>query len=245
MRLDGRRIVLTGATGGIGQMIAPALLEAGAKVAIVARSGDALENMCSELNGDVMSIVGDVSQAADNDAIAAAVVDKWGGLDVWIANAGISPVVKSAPKMSDADFLSILNVNLIGAFWGARAALRMMGEGGRVIMTSSVLGQRARRGFSAYVASKAGIEGMVRALALDAAPMGITVNAVAPGWFDSPLAEPWMRDKDRADEILSHVPLKRWGQPSDIAGAYTFLASRESDFVTGSVLAVDGGYLLL
>jgi NAD(P)-dependent dehydrogenase (short-subunit alcohol dehydrogenase family) len=245
MRLDGRRIVLTGATGGIGQMIAPALLEAGAKVAIVARSGDALERMCSELNGDVMSIVGDVSEAADNDAIAATVVDKWGGLDVWIANAGISPVVKSAPKMSDADFLNVLNVNLVGAFWGARAALRVMGEGGRVIMTSSVLGQRARRGFSAYVASKAGMEGMVRALALDAAPMGITVNAVAPGWFDSPLAEPWMRDNDLADQILSHVPLKRWGQPSDIAGAYTFLASRESDFVTGSVLAVDGGYLLL
>lgn len=245
MRLDGRRIVLTGATGGIGQMIAPALLEAGAKVAIVARSGDALERMCSELNGDVISIVGDVSEAADNDAIAATVVDKWGGLDVWIANAGISPVVKSAHKMSDADFLNVLNVNLVGAFWGARAALRVMGEGGRVIMTSSVLGQRARRGFSAYVASKAGMEGMVRALALDAAPMGITVNAVAPGWFDSPLAEPWMRDKDLADQILSHVPLKRWGQPSDIAGAYTFLASRESDFVTGSVLAVDGGYLLL
>ena len=245
MRLDGRRIVLTGATGGIGQMIAPALLEAGAKVAIVARSGDALDRMGSELNGDVMSIVGDVSQAADNDAIAATVVDKWGGLDVWIANAGISPVVKSAPKMSDADFLNVLNVNLVGAFWGARAALRVMGEGGRVIMTSSVLGQRARRGFSAYVASKAGMEGMVRALALDAAPMGITVNAVAPGWFDSPLAEPWMRDNDLADQILSHVPLKRWGQPSDIAGAYTFLASRESDFVTGSVLAVDGGYLLL
>jgi NAD(P)-dependent dehydrogenase (short-subunit alcohol dehydrogenase family) len=244
MRLKDRRIVLTGATGGIGRMIAPALVEAGAKLAIVARSGETLEQMCSELQGDVISIVGDVSNAAVNDSIVATVVDRWGGLDVWIANAGISPVVKSAQEMTDEDFLEILNVNLIGAFWGARAALRVMHEGGRVITTSSVLGQRARRGFSAYVTSKAGMEGMVRALALDAAPMGITVNAVALGWFDSPLAEPWMRDARLADQILSHVPLKRWGQPSDITGAFTFLASRESDFVTGSVLSVDGGYLL-
>lgn len=245
MRLDGRRIVLTGATGGIGRMIAPALVDAGAKLALVARSADALAHMCTELNGDVIPIAGDVSTSEFNDSIAATMVDQWGGLDVWIANAGISPVVKVAQKMTDADFLEVLNVNLLGAFWGARAALRVMNDGGRIIMTSSVLGQRARRGFSAYVTSKAGMEGMVRALALDAAPLGVTVNAIAPGWFDSPLAEPWMRDADLADQILSHVPLKRWGQQSDIAGAFTFLASRESDFVTGSVLAVDGGYLLL
>jgi NAD(P)-dependent dehydrogenase (short-subunit alcohol dehydrogenase family) len=245
MNLEGRRIVLTGATGGLGRMIAPALVDAGAQVAIVARSKDVLEQMRSELPGEVLAIVGDVSNAPDNDTIAAQVVDQWGGLDVWIANAGISPVVKDAQKMTDDEFLNVINVNLLGAFWGARAALRVMHEGGRVIMTSSVLGQRARRGFSAYVTSKAGMEGMVRALALDAAPHGITVNAIAPGWFDSPLAEPWMRDARLAEQILSHVPLQRWGQPNDIAGAFTFLASRESDFVTGSVLAVDGGYLLL
>lgn len=245
MNLEGRRIVLTGATGGIGRMIAPALVDAGAHVAIVARSKDVLEQMRSELPGEVLAIVGDVSNPPDNDTIAAQVVDQWGGLDVWIANAGISPVVKDAQKMTDDEFLNVINVNLLGAFWGARAALRVMHEGGRVIMTSSVLGQRARRGFSAYVTSKAGMEGMVRALALDAAPHGITVNAIAPGWFDSPLAEPWMHDARLAEQILSHVPLKRWGQPNDIVGAFAFLASRESDFVTGSVLAVDGGYLLL
>jgi NAD(P)-dependent dehydrogenase (short-subunit alcohol dehydrogenase family) len=245
MNLEGRRIVLTGATGGLGRMIAPALVDAGAQVAIVARSKEVLEKMRSELPGEVMAIVGDVSNAPDNDSIAAQVVNQWGGLDVWIANAGISPVVKDAQKMTDDEFLNVINVNLLGAFWGARAALRVMHEGGRVIMTSSVLGQRARRGFSAYVTSKAGMEGMVRALALDAAPHGITVNAIAPGWFDSPLAEPWMHDARLAEQILSHVPLQRWGQPNDIAGAFVFLASRESDFVTGSVLAVDGGYLLL
>jgi NAD(P)-dependent dehydrogenase (short-subunit alcohol dehydrogenase family) len=225
-------------------MIAPALVAAGAKVALTARSEHALIEMRKELGDSCMTVAADVSDPAMNDAVADQVVREWGGLDVWISNAGISPVVKDARKMTDEDFLSVLNVNLIGAFWGARAALRVLPEGGRVIMTSSVLGQRARRGFSAYVASKAGMEGLVRALALDAAQSGVTVNAIAPGWFDSPLAEPWMRDDALASSILSHVPLRRWGQPSDIAGAYVFLASRESDFITGSVLAVDGGYLL-
>lgn len=244
MNLQGRRIVLTGATGGIGRMLAPGFVAAGAKVALVARSQGPLEEMCAELGDNVTSCVADVSVAEDNEAVVEHVSRLWGGLDVWVANAGISPVVKDAAKMSNEDFLNVLNVNLVGAFWGARAALRVLPEGGRIIMTSSVLGQRARRGFSAYVASKAGMEGMVRALALDGASKGITVNAVAPGWFDSPLAEPWVSDERLAGEILSHVPMKRWGQPDDIVGAYAFLASRDSDFVTGSVLAVDGGYLL-
>lgn len=225
-------------------MLAPALVDAGAKVALVARTRSALEELRDELGGDTMAIVADVSSASENDAVVGEVVESWGGLDVWIANAGVSPVVKDAAKMDDDDFLHVLNVNLVGAFWGARAALRILPEGGRIIMTSSVLGQRARRGFSAYVASKAGMEGLVRALALDGAKRGVTVNAVAPGWFDSPLAEPWMNDERLATEILAHVPAKRWGRAGDITGTYLFLASRESDFVTGSTIAVDGGYLL-
>lgn len=244
MNVVGRRVVLTGATGGIGRMIAPALVAAGARVALVARTQSALEEMRDDLGGDTLAVVADVSNSSENDAVVSEVVESWGGLDVWIANAGVSPVVKDAAKMDDDEFLHVLNVNLVGAFWGARAALRILPEGGRIIMTSSVLGQRARRGFSAYVASKAGMEGLVRALALDGAKRGITVNAVAPGWFDSPLAEPWMNDERLATEILSHVPAKRWGRAGDITGAYLFLASRESDFVTGSTVAVDGGYLL-
>jgi len=244
MNVAGRRVVLTGATGGIGRMLAPAFVAGGAQVALVARTEATLREMRDELGGDTVALVADVANAADNDAVVREVVGTWGGLDVWIANAGVSPVVKDSTKMSDDDFLQVLNVNLVGTFWGARSALRVLPEGGRIIMTSSVLGQRARRGFSAYVASKAGMEGLVRAMALDAATRGVTVNAVAPGWFDSPLAEPWMKDERLAEAILSHVPAKKWGQADDIVGAYLFLASRASDFVTGSTLAVDGGYLL-
>jgi NAD(P)-dependent dehydrogenase (short-subunit alcohol dehydrogenase family) len=139
----------------------------------------------------------------------------------------------------------VLDVNLTGAFLGARAATRAMSEGGRLIFTGSVLGERPRKGLAAYSASKAGVVGMAKALALDLAPAGITVNVVAPGWFDSPLAEGWMNNADLSAAITGHTAQRRWGAPTDLAGAYQFLASDASAFITGTVLSVDGGYLLV
>jgi NAD(P)-dependent dehydrogenase (short-subunit alcohol dehydrogenase family) len=120
-----------------------------------------------------------------------------------------------------------------------------MDSGGRVIFTGSVLGERPAKGLLAYSASKAGLVGLAKSLALDLAPMGITVNIVAPGWFDSPLAEPWKRNPKRSAAILGHTAQNRWGDVADLAGAYEFLASDASAFVTGAVLTVDGGYLLV
>ncbi len=136
-------------------------------------------------------------------------------------------------------------MNLTGAFLGARAAARVMGEGGRLIFTGSVLGERPKKGLTAYSASKAGLTGLAKGLALDLAPAGITVNVVAPGWFDSPLAEGWMNNLELAATITGHTAQRRWGAPTDLAGAYQFLASDASAFVTGTVLNVDGGYLLV
>jgi NAD(P)-dependent dehydrogenase (short-subunit alcohol dehydrogenase family) len=136
-------------------------------------------------------------------------------------------------------------VNLTGAFLGARAAARVMREGGRVIFTGSVLGERPREGLAAYSASKAGLVGLAKALALDLAPAGITVNVVAPGWFDTPLVEPWKHHPELGAGVLAHTALQRWGAPADLVGAYEFLASDASAFVTGTVLTVDGGYLLV
>ena len=116
-----------------------------------------------------------------------------------------------------------------------------MGEGGRIIFTGSVLGERPREGLTAYSASKAGLVGMAKGLALDLAPAGITVNVVAPGWFDSPLANGWKQDAQLAAGILGHTAQGRWGAPADLAGAYQFLASDASSFMTGQVLIVDGG----
>jgi NAD(P)-dependent dehydrogenase (short-subunit alcohol dehydrogenase family) len=139
----------------------------------------------------------------------------------------------------------VVEVNLTGAFLGARAAARVMGEGGRLIFTGSVVGERPRQGLAAYSASKAGLVGLAKALALDLAPAGITVNVVAPGWFDSPLAGGWMSNADLSTAITGHTAQGRWGAPADLAGAYRFLASDASAFVTGTVLSVDGGYLLV
>jgi NAD(P)-dependent dehydrogenase (short-subunit alcohol dehydrogenase family) len=108
-----------------------------------------------------------------------------------------------------------------------------------------VLGERPRKGLSAYSASKAGLVGLAKSLALDLAPAGITVNVVAPGWFDSPLADGWKRNDKISADITDHTALERWGEPADLAGAYRFLASDAASFVTGAVLSIDGGYLLV
>jgi len=120
-----------------------------------------------------------------------------------------------------------------------------MGTGGRLIFTGSVLGERPRVGLAAYSASKAGLVGMAKGLALDLAGAGITVNVVAPGWFDSPLAKGWKDNPRLATGILDHTAQRRWGDATDLAGAYQFLASDAASFVTGTVLSVDGGYLLV
>ena len=123
--------------------------------------------------------------------VADGTVAEWGGVDVWIGNAGISPIVAGPLGTAPQVWRDVIDVNLTGAFLGARAAARVMGDGGRLIFTGSVLGERPLEGLAAYSASKAGLVGMAKGLALDLASSGITVNVVAPGWFDSPLAEPW------------------------------------------------------
>jgi NAD(P)-dependent dehydrogenase (short-subunit alcohol dehydrogenase family) len=120
-----------------------------------------------------------------------------------------------------------------------------MDRGGRVIFTGSVLGERPREGLAAYSASKAGLVGLAKGLALDLAPEGITVNVVAPGWFDSPMAEAWKNNPKLAAGVLDHTAQRRWGDARDLAGAYQFLASDAASFVTGTVVNVDGGYLLV
>jgi NAD(P)-dependent dehydrogenase (short-subunit alcohol dehydrogenase family) len=162
-----------------------------------------------------------------------------------VCNAGISPVVAGPRDTSASVWRRVIDVNLTGAFLGARAAARVMGAGGRLIFTGSVLGERPRQGLAAYSASKAGLVGLAKGLALDLAPSGITVNVVAPGWFDSPLVEGFKRKPELAASITGHTAQKRWGAPEDLTGAYLFLASDAAAFVTGAVITVDGGYLLV
>lgn len=240
----GKRVVITGASRGLGSLLAHAFSSAGASVALVARTACHLESLAADLPGPAIAIVGDVTDEDFNESVADAVVAEWGGLDVWICNAGISPVVAGPREIDLAVWRRVLDVNVTGAFLGSRAAVRVMGRGGRLIFTGSVIGERPRQGLAAYSASKAGLVGMAKSLALDLAPAGITVNVVAPGWFDSPLADGWKQNPALSDAIVGHTAQRRWGAPTDLAGAYQFLASDASAFVTGTVLSVDGGYLL-
>jgi NAD(P)-dependent dehydrogenase (short-subunit alcohol dehydrogenase family) len=241
----GKRVVITGAGRGLGRLLAHAFSQSGARVALVARTETDLKAVADELPGPAIVLGGDVTDADFNEAVADATVTEWGGVDVWICNAGISPIVGGPRQTDPRIWREILDVNLTGAFLGARAAARVMHEGGRLIFTGSVLGERPRAGLTAYSASKAGLVGLAKGLALDLAAAGITVNVVAPGWFDSPLAERWKNSPELEAGVLGHTAQGRWGAAGDLAGAYQFLASDASAFVTGTVLNVDGGYLLV
>lgn len=241
----GKRIVITGAGRGLGAVLAHAFSHAGASVALVARTTADLEAVAAALPGPALVQTGDVTDEDCNEAVADAVVGEWGGLDAWIGNAGISPVVGTPREVGAATWRQIVDVNLTASYLGGRAAARVMAPGGRIVFTGSVLGERPRAGLAAYSAAKAGLVGLTKALALDLAPAGITVNAVAPGWFDSPLTETWQQDPARSGAITGHTALRRWGAPAELTGAYLFLVSDAAAFVTGTVVAVDGGYLLV
>ncbi len=243
--MTGKRVVITGASRGLGRLLAHTFSQGGARVALVARTEVDIKAVAEALPGPSLALAGDVTDGEFNDAVADSTVAEWGGVDVWICNAGISPILAGPRETDPSVWREILDVNLTGAFLGARAAARVMGEGGRLIFTGSVLGERPRAGLTAYSASKAGLVGMAKGLALDLASSGITVNVVAPGWFDSPLAERWKNNAELGAGVLGHTAQKRWGASTDLAGAYQFLASDASAFVTGTVLNVDGGYLLV
>jgi NAD(P)-dependent dehydrogenase (short-subunit alcohol dehydrogenase family) len=241
----GKRVVLTGAGRGLGRLLAHAFSLGGASVTLVARTEKDLKAVADELPGPTLLCCGDVTDGEFNEAVADATVAEWGGVDVWICNAGISPIVAGPRETDPSVWREVIDVNLTGAFLGARAAARVMGPGGRIIFTGSVLGERPREGLAAYSASKAGLVGMAKGLALDLGTSGITVNVVAPGWFDSPLADGWKNNPELAAAVVGHTAQRRWGHATDLAGAYQFLASDAASFVTGTVLNVDGGYLLV
>lgn len=244
MDVKGKRVVITGASRGLGAWLAAAFSGAGASVALIARNEADLEAVAHDLPGPTLVLPADVTDEDANERAVDAVVAEWGGLDVWIGNAGISPVVAGPRDTRAATFRRIVDVNLTAAFLGARAAARVMDEPGRIVFTGSVLGERPRQGLAAYSATKAAIVGLAKGLALDLASQGVTVNVVAPGWFDSPLTESWRNDPAQTEAILDHTAQRRWGQADDLVGAFLFLASDDSAFVTGTVLTVDGGYLL-
>ncbi len=240
--LADRVAIVTGASRGIGRAAARRLAAAGAAVVAAAR-GDHAEAVAGEIRGAggrSVAVSADVTDPRRIDAMVRTALDEYGRVDVLVNNAGIVRD-RLALRMSAADWDAVVATNLTAAFNCARAVLRPMirQRGGRIINVGSVVGRMGNPGQVNYAASKAGLEGFSRALAREVASRGITVNVVAPGMIDTDMTA--KLDESAQAAMLGQIPMGRLGTTEDVAGAICFLASDEAAYVTGHVLAVNGG----
>ena len=244
--LSDRVALVTGAGRGIGAATALALAEAGARVALVDRDGEGAARTADAVGragGAALAVTADVTDAPAIQRAVEAVVAEWGRLDVLVNNAGI---VRDATlgKVTDDDWTATLDVNLRGTMVCTRAALGPMRAAGRgrILSATSVVARMGNYGQTAYAASKAGIIGMTRTWARELGPLGITANAVAPGFIDTEMARGVPEKVMTA--LLGRTAARRLGRPGEVAAVYVFLASDLASFMNGAVVGVDGGLLL-
>jgi len=245
-RLDGRRAIVTGASRGLGAAMARALAEAGADVAGVATGNlDATGAAVRASGRRFVAIREDLTDAEAPARVVARAVESLGGLDILVNNAGIIRR-RDALEFTEDDWDAVIDVNLKAAFFLAQAAARRyveQGLGGKIVNIASMLSWQGGIRVASYTASKSGIVGLTRLLANEWAARGINVNAIAPGYMATDNTAPLRADPARSAEILARIPAGRWGEPTDLDGAVVFLASSASDYVHGTTLAVDGGWL--
>ncbi|MFA6552158.1 MAG: SDR family NAD(P)-dependent oxidoreductase [Candidatus Paceibacterota bacterium] len=237
--------VVTGAAKGIGYGIALTLAKGGANVVLGDLDDSVNENSAREIEKQTKSkclaVKCDVSKKEDVDSLVAKAVEKFGGVDILVNNAGIFPF-KPFMELSENDWDKVLDVNLKSVFLCSQAAAKVMKDGGKIISISSIASFVGFEGLTHYCASKGGINGLTRALALELAPRKINVNAVAPGSISTPGSD-GVSD-DQVKKMNEIIPWKRMGTPEDIAGAVAYLASSGADYVTGQIITVDGGWTL-
>jgi 2-dehydro-3-deoxy-D-gluconate 5-dehydrogenase len=243
--LRGKVAAVTGANTGLGQAMAVALATAGAKVALVGRSAPSeTAARIAALGGESAAVMADLSTADCAVPVIDEVVEKLGWIDILVNNAGIIRR-RDALEFTESDWDAVIDTNLKAPFFLARAAAeRMIARGGgKIINVASLLSFQGGIRVASYTASKSGLAGLTRLLANEWAARGINVNAIVPGYFATNNTEALRSDAGRNREILARIPAGRWGDPTDLSGAVVFLASRASDYVHGTLLPVDGGWL--
>ena len=241
--LDGQVAIVTGSSRGIGLAIAAALSDAGARVGCIARGLDGAVTAANGLSGEARGYACDVTDPEACIASVKQIESELGPVDILVNNAGITRD-NVLVRLKDDDWTSVLDTNLRGAFNFTRAVARgmMKRRGGRIVNISSVVGLTGNRGQANYAASKAGLIGLSKSVALELASRGVLVNVVAPGFIDTDMTAE-LGDATR-DELAEQIPLGRIGDSGDIAGVVRFLVGPASAYMTGQVLVVDGGMVM-
>lgn len=244
-RVEKQVAVVTGGTKGIGKAIALGLAEAGADVAVVSRTPhEEIEASIRNLGRRYVHYAADLTGRAETKGVIPAVLEKMGDVNILVNSSGICPR-SPAKDYPESDWDAALEIDLSASFILAQAAGRIMLEkgAGKIINIASVLAFQGGINIVAYAAAKHGVAGITKALANDWAGKGINVNAIAPGYIATEFIGPLMRDPERSQALLARTPAGRWGDPEDIAAAAVYLASSASDYVHGTVLTVDGGWM--
>ncbi len=253
--LTGRKVLLTGATGGLGQAIAKGLAEHGADLLLVGRNEEKLADLKSDierhkkqsLSGKVQYAIFDLENIDDIPKFFDKQVHDLGDIDILINCAGIN-IRGPAENIERADWDKVLTINLSACFFLSQAFCRhrkAIGRGGKIVNIGSLMCKVARPTTTPYAASKGGLLMLTKSLACEWARYKINVNAIGPGYFLTKMTEKLQEDAKFNDWVLSNTPLGRWGEPEDLIGAVVFLSSSASDFVTGQIIYVDGGWLSL
>ncbi len=246
--LEGRVSIVTGASRGIGRAIALGSAEAGSDVVLASRTLAALEEVAASARAGgrrALAVQADVSRQEDVARLVERAMAEFGGVDVLVNAAGVSPYLVRAEEMTKAQWDEVLATNLTGAFLCCQAAGRVMiqQKRGSIVNVTSILAEVANPRLAAYAAAKAGVLALTRTLAVEWAKHGVRVNALAPGWVETDMTKGMRESQAIRENLLSKIPMGRFATPEEMVGAALFLASDSSSYMTGQAIYVDGGML--